>query len=75
MWFDIRWAAREQDSIAGLDQLRGIERGLEGGHQHRKPTRAERYGVDVLLADHLEKVLSKQPAVGRDSDDGQPRHV
>jgi hypothetical protein len=75
MRFDIRGAAREQDPIASRDQLSQIQRGREGRYQQRQCASAYGDGVDVLLADQVEMVLSTKPAIGRNSDDGQPRHV
>ena len=75
MGFDIRCAAREQQSVAHLEQGRQVELGPESGHEHRQRIRTDGDGVDVLLADHVEVVLPTQPAIGWNSDERQARHV
>ena len=69
MRFDIRRAAREQQPVADFEQRVQVELGPERRHEHRHRARTCGDGVDVLLADHVEIVLSTQPAIGRNSDD------
>jgi hypothetical protein len=75
MGFDIRGAPREHQPVAHLEERPEIELGAERGHQHRQRVRACGDGIDVLLADHVEVVLSTEPAIGWNSDDWQARHV
>jgi hypothetical protein len=75
MWFDIRGAAGQEQSVAGIQQGWQIERGPERRHEHRHRVRAEGHGFNVFLADHVEDMLPVEPAVGRNSDDRQARHV
>ena len=74
--FDIRRAAREQQPIACLQAARARSiSGPSAGTSTGTRVRALRDGFDVLLADHVEIVLSTQPAIGRNSDERQARHV
>jgi hypothetical protein len=75
MWFDIRCAARQEQSIAGLQQGRKIDFRAERRHQHRYGVGALGDRLDVLLSDHVEIVLSKKATVGWNSDERQARHV
>jgi hypothetical protein len=62
--FDIRFAAREQQAIEGLEQLRPLRRGPECRHQRRYRTRANGYGFNIFLADHVKGMLPCQAAIG-----------
>ena len=75
MGFDIRGTPREHQAVAHLEQCRQIEFGAKRRYQHRQRIGACRDGIDVFLADHVEVVVSTEPAIGRNSDDGQARHV
>jgi hypothetical protein len=75
MWFDIRCAAGEQQSVAGIQQGWQIELGPQGGYEYRHRVRAQGDGLDVFLADHVEVMLPTKPAVGWNSDERQARHV
>ena len=75
MGFDIRGTARQHQPVADFEQCREIQLRAERGHQHRQRIGSCRDGIDVFLADHVEVVVSTEPAIGRNSDDGQARHV
>jgi hypothetical protein len=75
MGFDIRGTSREHQPVAHLEQRGKVQLGAERRYQHRQRIRACRDGIDVFLTDHVEVVVSTEPAIGRNSDDGQARHV
>jgi hypothetical protein len=75
VWFHIRFIAREQQAIASFQQHLEIDFRAERRHEHGDGIRAERDGRKVLLAGHMEVMLSNQAAVGGDSDERLTRHV
>jgi hypothetical protein len=75
MWFDIRCAAGEQQSVAGSQQGLKIERSPEGGYEHRDGFRSPYDRLDIFLTDHVEVLLPIEPAIGWNSDERQARHV
>jgi hypothetical protein len=72
---DIRCAPGEQQSVANVQERRQIQVGSQGGHEHRHRIGAGGDGIDVFLADHVEIVVSIQPAIGWNSDERHARHV
>ncbi len=75
MWFDIRCAPREQQSVQSLEQRRQIQGGPQRGYEHGHRTRTGGDGFNIFLADHVEVMLPVEPAIGWNSDERQARHV
>jgi hypothetical protein len=75
MWFDIRCASRQQQSVAGIQKGWQIQLGPQSGYEHRHGLRTDGDGFDIFLADHVEVRLPMEPAVGWNSDERQARHV
>jgi hypothetical protein len=73
--FDIRCTPGQQQAVTGIQQGRQINLGPQSGDEHRQRVRTDGDGFDVLLAGHVEEVLSTQSAIGWNSDEGQARHV
>jgi hypothetical protein len=71
---DIRWAAREKNTVDAREDLRDVQRCLEHRDQQRQTVRGLHDRGDVFLADGVKRVRPDHASVGGDANDRSAFH-